>query len=85
MHMAEAQLQRVVGLNPFGQSLIYGEGYNYPRLYNAFPGEMTGEVPVGRQSYSDEDAPCRPQFNTATCKEVWGSSAAKRLMLIPES
>ena len=84
MHIAEAQLQWVVGLNPFGQSLIYGEGYNYPQLYNALPGEMTGEVPVGMQSYFNEDAPYWPQFNTATYKEVWGSSAARWLMLVSE-
>ena len=61
-----------MGKNPFGQSLIYGEGSNYPQLYTALPGETVGEIPVGMQSYFNEDAPYWPQFNTATYKEVWG-------------
>lgn len=82
--IAEQQLFWVVGKNPFGQSLIYGEGSNYPQLYTALPGETVGEIPVGMQSYFNEDAPYWPQFNTATYKEVWGSSAARWLMLISE-
>ena len=83
-NIAEQQLFWVVGKNPFGQSLIYGEGSNYPQLYTALPGETVGEIPVGMQSYFNEDAPYWPQFNTATYKEVWGSSAARWLMLISE-
>ena len=84
LDIAESQLKWVVGENPFGQSLIYGEGSNYPQLYNALPGEMVGEIPVGMQSYFNEDSPYWPQFNTATYKEVWGSSAARWLMLVSE-
>lgn len=83
-NIAEQQLFWVVGKNPFGQSMIYGEGSNYPQLYTALPGETVGEIPVGMQSYFNEDAPYWPQFNTATYKEVWGSSAARWLMLISE-
>ena len=83
-NIAEQQLFWVVGKNPFGQSLIYGEGSKYPQLYTALPGETVGEIPVGMQSYFNEDAPYWPQFNTATYKEVWGSSAARWLMLISE-
>lgn len=82
--IAEEQLFWVVGRNPFGQSLIYGEGSNYPQLYTALPGETVGEIPVGMQSYFNEDEPYWPQFNTATYKEVWGASAARWLMLISE-
>ena len=82
--IAEQQLFWVVGRNPFGQSMIYGEGSNYPQLYTALPGETVGEIPVGMQSYFNEDAPYWPQFNTATYKEVWGSSAARWLMLVSE-
>ncbi|RHL12713.1 MULTISPECIES: glycoside hydrolase family 9 protein [Bacteroides] len=82
--IAEQQLFWVVGKNPFGQSMIYGEGSNYPQLYTALPGETVGEIPVGMQSYFNEDSPYWPQFNTATYKEVWGSSAARWLMLISE-
>jgi hypothetical protein len=82
--IAEQQLFWIVGKNPFGQSLIYGEGSNYPQLYNALPGEMVGEIPVGMQSRFNEDTPYWPQFNTATYKEVWGSSAGKWMSLIAE-
>jgi hypothetical protein len=84
MNIAEAQLFWVVGKNPFGQSLIWGEGSNYPQQYTALPGEMVGEIPVGMQSRFNEDTPYWPQFNTATYKEVWGSSAGKWFSLISE-
>lgn len=84
MSIAEQQLFWIVGKNPFGQSLIYGEGSNYAQQYTALPGETVGEIPVGMQSYFNEDTPYWPQFNTATYKEVWGSSAAKWLLLISE-
>jgi hypothetical protein len=84
MNIAEQQLFWVVGKNPFGQSLIWGEGSNYPQQYTALPGETVGEIPVGMQSRFNEDKPYWPQFNTATYKEVWGSSAGKWFSLISE-
>lgn len=82
--IAEQQLFWIVGKNPFGQSLIWGEGSNYPQQYTALIGETVGEIPVGMQSKFNEDKPYWPQFNTATYKEVWNSSAAKWLSLIAE-
>lgn len=82
--IAEQQLFWIVGKNPFGQSLIYGEGSNYAQQYCALPGEVVGEIPVGMQSRFNEDTPYWPQFNTATYKEVWGSSAGKWISLISE-
>lgn len=84
MDIAEQQLFWVVGKNPFGQSLIWGEGSNYMQQYVALPGETVGEIPVGMQSRFNEDTPYWPQFNTATYKEVWGSSAMKWFSLISE-
>jgi hypothetical protein len=84
INIAEQQLFWIVGKNPFGQSYIWGEGSNYPQLYTALPGEMVGEIPVGMQSRFNEDTPYWPQFNTATYKEVWGSSAGKWFSLISE-
>ncbi|RIJ46750.1 glycosyl hydrolase family 9 [Maribellus luteus] len=84
MDIAEQQLFWIVGKNPFGQSLIWGEGSNYPQLYTALPGETVGAIPVGMQSKFNEDTPYWPQFNTATYKEVWNSSATKWLSLIAE-
>jgi hypothetical protein len=84
INIAEQQLFWIVGKNPFGQSLIWGEGSNYPQQYTALLGETVGEIPVGMQSRFNEDTPYWPQFNTATYKEIWGSSAAKWFSLISE-
>jgi hypothetical protein len=84
MDIAEQQLFWIVGKNPFGQSIIWGEGSNYPQLYTALPGETVGGIPVGMETRGNEDVPYWPQFNTATYKEVWGSSAARWFSLISE-
>ena len=84
LNIAEQQLFWIAGKNPFGQSLIWGEGSNYPQLYTALPGETVGAIPVGMESKFNEDTPYWPQFNTATYKEVWTSSASKWLSLISE-
>lgn len=84
LDIAEQQLFWIVGKNPFGQSLIWGEGSNYPQQYTALPGETVGEMPVGMQSRLNEDIPYWPQFNTATYKEVWASTAGKWFSLISE-
>ena len=84
LNIAEQQLFWIVGKNPFGQSLIWGEGSNYPQLYTALPGETVGGIPVGMEARGNEDAPYWPQFNTATYKEVWGSSAGRWFSLISE-
>ncbi|KAA6304151.1 hypothetical protein EZS27_025131, partial [termite gut metagenome] len=39
---------------------------------------------VGMQSRFNEDTPYWTQFNTATYKEVWGTSAGKWFSLISE-
>ena len=82
--IAEQQLFWIVGKNPFGQSLIWGEGHNYMQLYNALPGEVVGQIPVGMQTRFNEDTPYWPQNNTATYKEVWGVPAGKWFSLISE-
>jgi len=84
LNIAEEQLFWIVGKNPFGQSLIWGEGSNYAQQYTALLGETVGEIPVGMQSRFNEDTPYWPQFNTATYKEVWNSSAGKWFSLISE-
>ena len=84
LNIAEQQLFWIVGKNPFGQSLIWGEGSNYMQQYVALLGETVGAIPVGMQSRFNEDTPYWPQFNTATYKEIWGSSAGKWFSLISE-
>jgi len=84
MDIAEQQLFWIVGKNPFGQSIIWGEGSNYAQLYTALPGETVGGIPVGMQSRFNEDTPYWPQFNTATYKELWIGPAARWFSLIAE-
>ena len=78
------QLYWVVGKNPFGQSLIYGEGQNYPQMDNFSSGEAVGEVPVGIRTLGNEDIPYWPQTNTSCYKEVWVTSAGKWISLASE-
>jgi hypothetical protein len=82
--LADQQLQWMIGKNPFGQSMMYGEGYNYPQQYSVSSGEITGEMPVGIQTFGDEDVPYWPQFNNATYKEVWVGIAGKWLALLAD-
>ncbi|MBO7744468.1 glycoside hydrolase family 9 protein [Paenibacillus sp. MWE-103] len=82
--IAESQLQWVVGKNPFGQSLMYGEGYNFAQQYSVLSGEIVGEIPVGVQTFENEDIPYWPQMNNATYKEVWVGLAGKWLSLLSD-
>lgn len=75
--IVQRQLEWVVGKNPFAQSLIYGEGYDWTDEYAVQPGQSIGQMPVGIQSLLDGDAPYWPQVCTATYKEVWICPANK--------
>ncbi|MCL2819673.1 MAG: glycoside hydrolase family 9 protein [Oscillospiraceae bacterium] len=79
--IADDQLYFVFGLNPFGQSLMYGAGYNYAQQYAYLAGELTGEMPVGIQTRANEDVPYWPMANNATYKEIWTSSVGRWLLL----
>ncbi|TXK84615.1 glycoside hydrolase family 9 protein [Paenibacillus sp. N3.4] len=82
--IAESQLQWMIGKNPFNQSLMYGEGYNFAQQYTVLSGEMVGEIPVGVQTFENEDIPYWPQMNSATYKEVWVGLAGKWLSLLAD-
>lgn len=82
--IAREQLYWIVGKNPFSQSLIYGEGHDYPMLNNFSSGELTGAMPVGIRSLGNSDEPYFPQINNACYKEVWVTSAGKWLGLLAE-
>lgn len=69
--IAREQLYWTLGKNPFGQSLIYGEGNHYGQEYTALLGETVGEMPVGVQTRGNEDLPYWPQASIATYREVW--------------
>ncbi|GAB3809065.1 glycoside hydrolase family 9 protein [Spirosoma humi] len=84
LQIGREQLYWTVGKNPFGQSLIYGEGNRYPQMDSFSSGEITGEIPVGIRTVHNEDVPWWPAINNATYKEVWVTSAGKWLSLLAE-
>lgn len=43
-----------------------------------------GEIPVGIETYGNEDIPYWPQNNNATFREVWVGSASRWLSLCAE-
>lgn len=81
---AREQIYWMEGKNPFGQSMIYGDGACYPSMYAVFPGEMVGEMPVGIATRDDEDEPYWPGAHNATYKEVWTSVAVRFLWTLAE-
>jgi hypothetical protein len=69
--LAERNLEWVVGRNPFVESLMWGEGYDYAPQYTSMSGDIVGSLPVGIQSHRDADAPYWPTENCHNWKEVW--------------
>jgi hypothetical protein len=81
LQIAREQLYWTLGKNPFGQSLIYGEGSNFGQQYTALLGETVGEMPVGVQTRGNEDLPYWPQANIATYREVWTTPPGRWLWI----
>jgi hypothetical protein len=84
LQIGREQLYWTAGKNPFGQSLIYGEGNRYPQMDSFSSGEITGALPVGIRTVNNKDIPWWPAINNATYKEVWVTSAGKWLSLLAE-
>ncbi len=82
--LCQAQLQWVVGRNPFMQSTMYGEGFDYAPQYTALSGDLTGSLPVGIQTRAHEDAPYWPAANCYNYKEVWVHPSSRWLSLAAE-
>ena len=82
--MALDQLYWISGKNPFNQSMIYGEGANFPPLDSFSSGDIVGAMPVGIKTVGDEDVPEWPEINNACYKEVWVTTAGKWLSLLSE-
>ncbi len=68
---AQRQKEWIVGHNPFAESVMFGEGYDYCSEYAVLPGEMVGELGVGFSCFEEHDSPFWPQVNTCVYKEVW--------------
>ena len=84
IHLAEKQLQWVVGRNPFAQSTMYGEGYDFPPLYFVSSGPIVGSIACGIQTHGNSDLPNWPASNAYNYKEIWTHTACRWLMLMPD-
>ena len=83
MHnIALAQLEWMQGRNPFSQSLMFGEGYNFSPQYAAFTGDIVGGYPVGILSRDDLDIPYWKTSVLHNYKELWGQPAFRILELL---
>jgi hypothetical protein len=82
--IATRQLEYIVGFNPFAASTVYGEGYDYHPLYGAYAGDVVGAVPVGIETFENDDEPYWPTQNNCTYKEIWMLTTAKTMCLVAE-
>jgi len=82
--LAQRQAQWIVGRNPFVQSTMYGEGYDWSQQYSVSSGDFVGSLPVGMQSRGDSDLPYWPSQNMYVYKEVWVHSTSRWLWLMTD-
>jgi len=80
--LAQQQLEWVVGRNPFVQSTMWGEGYDYAPQYSAMSGDIVGSLPVGIQAHRNADIPYWPTENCHNWKEVWVHPVARWIWLM---
>ncbi|MDP2957710.1 MAG: glycoside hydrolase family 9 protein [Longimicrobiales bacterium] len=84
LDLAQRQAQWVVGRNPFTQSTMVGEGYDWAQQYSVSSGDFVGSLPVGMQSRGVTDLPYWSSQNTYVYKEVWVHSASRWLWLMAD-
>jgi len=70
MHLVRKQFEWIFGGNPFGQSLMYGVGYDFAPQFAYCLKNIVGSLPVGMDCMSGDD-PHWSATNTATYKEIW--------------
>ncbi|HEX6064224.1 MAG TPA: glycoside hydrolase family 9 protein [Longimicrobiales bacterium] len=84
LDLAQRQAQWIVGRNPFAQSTMYGEGYDWSQQYSVSSGDFVGTLPVGMQSRGTTDLPYWPGQNMYVYKEVWVHPSARWLWLMAD-
>lgn len=84
LDLAQKQAQWVVGRNPFTQSTMFGEGYNWAQQYSVSSSDFVGSLPVGMQSRGTTDLPYWPSQNMYVYKEVWVHSNIRWLWLMED-
>ena len=82
--LAQRQAQWIVGRNPFVQSMMYGEGYDWAQQYSVSSGDFVGALPVGMQSRGTTDVPYWPSQNMYVYKEVWVHPVSRWLWLMAD-
>ncbi|MDA3823692.1 MAG: glycoside hydrolase family 9 protein, partial [Bacteroidales bacterium] len=70
MQLVGKQLEWVFGANPFGQSLMYGVGYDFAPQFAYCLKDIVGSLPVGMDCMNG-DRPYWSATNAATSKEIW--------------
>ncbi len=80
--LGQRQLEWVIGRNPFSQSTMWGEGYDFPPYASSSSGNMVGGLPVGIQTRGDSDVPYWPIHTYATYKEVWNHPVGRWIWLM---
>jgi len=81
LNMAYRAFDWHLGINPFAQSLMYGEGYRFPPLYTYSSGNLVGGLAVGVQTHFFRDEPYWPTEILYTWKEIWVHPSTRWLML----
>jgi hypothetical protein len=84
LDLAQRQAQWIVGRNPFVQSTMYGEGYDWAQQYSVSSGDFVGSLPVGMQSRGTTDLPYWPSANMYVYKEVWVHPSSRWLWLMAD-
>ena len=83
MHkIALAQAEWMQGKNPFNQSLMYGEGYDFTPQYAVFTDDIVGGLPVGILTRDDLDIPYWKAAVLHNYKELWGQPAFRMMELL---
>jgi hypothetical protein len=77
LDLAQRQAQWIVGRNPFAQSTMYGEGYDWAQQYSVSSGDFVGSLPVGMQSSGTTDLPYLAGEDMYVYKEVWVTTRAR--------
>jgi len=82
--LAGRQVEWVLGRNPFSESAMYGEGYDFPPQYSERSGDMVGSLPVGIETRANNDEPYWPVQNCFNYKEVWVHPVARWFWLMQD-
>jgi hypothetical protein len=82
--LAGKQVEWVLGRNPFSESAMYGEGYDFPPQYSERSGDIVGSLPVGIETRANNDEPYWPVQNCFNYKEVWVHPVARWFWLMQD-